>query len=209
MLIHKREWTGLFCNHGKLNFQDFRCASIYVRFFDLNSALMTYCKLPETGVVSYVFLQCQALALLWRKLLLGKNILQALLVSIDQFSKQNKPHHQKRFRFWFVWFFFIFQNYDAYIIFVNIMVDWEWVIYSVPHILRVIKYWSRFPRWVMESPSLEVVKTQLDTALNNLLWVRSWTRPQPFHKSINCIVDLLTLFHCRPAFAYQFRYFKW
>lgn len=105
MLIHKREWTGLFCNHGKLNFQDFRCASIYVRFFDLNSALMTYCKLPETGVVSYVFLQCQALVLLWRKLLLGKNILQTLLVSIDRFSKQNKPRHQKRFWFWFVCFF--------------------------------------------------------------------------------------------------------
>lgn len=63
MLIHKKEWIGLFCNHGKLNSQGFMCVSIYLRFFHLNSALMTYCKLSEIGVVSDIFLQYQESAL--------------------------------------------------------------------------------------------------------------------------------------------------
>jgi len=32
----------------------------------------------------------------------------------------------------------------------------------------VIEHWSRLPREVVESPSLEMFKTQLDTALSSL-----------------------------------------
>lgn len=36
-------------------------------------------------------------------------------------------------------------------------------------IVRVLKNWSRLPREVLESPSMEVFKTRLDTILGNLL----------------------------------------
>ena len=46
--------------------------------------------------------------------------------------------------------------------------------------VQVVEHWHRLPREVMESPSLEMLKTQLDTALNNLLYLtllsaRGWT----------------------------------
>jgi len=32
--------------------------------------------------------------------------------------------------------------------------------------VRVVKHWNRMPREVLESPSLEIIKTQLDIALS-------------------------------------------
>jgi len=37
--------------------------------------------------------------------------------------------------------------------------------------LRVMEDWTRMPREVVESPSLETFKTRLDMVLCNLLWV--------------------------------------
>jgi len=37
--------------------------------------------------------------------------------------------------------------------------------------LRVIEPWPRLPREVVESPSLEILQTRLDTVLCSLLWV--------------------------------------
>jgi len=37
--------------------------------------------------------------------------------------------------------------------------------------LRVTEPWTRLPRGVVESPSLEIVKTHLDKVLCTLLWV--------------------------------------
>ncbi|KFV80767.1 hypothetical protein N308_11879, partial [Struthio camelus australis] len=34
---------------------------------------------------------------------------------------------------------------------------------------RVTEYWNRLPREVVESPSLEIFKTRLDTILRNML----------------------------------------
>ena len=35
--------------------------------------------------------------------------------------------------------------------------------------LGVVKHWKRFPEEVVESPSVEIFKTQLDVVLGNLL----------------------------------------
>ncbi|KFV80737.1 hypothetical protein N308_09519, partial [Struthio camelus australis] len=35
--------------------------------------------------------------------------------------------------------------------------------------LRVVKHWDRLPREAVESPSLEILKAQLDRVLGNLL----------------------------------------
>ena len=37
--------------------------------------------------------------------------------------------------------------------------------------LRVTEPWPRLPREVVESPSLEIFKTRLDTVLCSLVWV--------------------------------------
>ena len=39
---------------------------------------------------------------------------------------------------------------------------------------RAVKQWSRSPREVVQSTSLEVFKTRLDKALSNLVWPSSW-----------------------------------
>ena len=36
-------------------------------------------------------------------------------------------------------------------------------------IQRVVRHWHRLPREVVDAPSLEVFKTRLDEALNNLI----------------------------------------
>ena len=36
--------------------------------------------------------------------------------------------------------------------------------------VRVVQYWSRFPREIVDTPSLEVFKTKLDEALDSLIW---------------------------------------
>ena len=35
-----------------------------------------------------------------------------------------------------------------------------------------VKHWDRFPREVMEAPSLETFKARLDGALSNLVWLK-------------------------------------
>jgi len=35
--------------------------------------------------------------------------------------------------------------------------------------VRVVKHWNRFPRAVVEAPSLETLKARLDGALSNLV----------------------------------------
>ena len=37
--------------------------------------------------------------------------------------------------------------------------------------VRVTEHWHRLPKEVVESPSLEVFKSHLDTVLRNQLWV--------------------------------------
>ena len=36
-------------------------------------------------------------------------------------------------------------------------------------IVRVVRYWNRLPREVVDAPSLEVFKTRLDRALGSLV----------------------------------------
>ncbi|KFV72389.1 hypothetical protein N307_05878, partial [Dryobates pubescens] len=35
--------------------------------------------------------------------------------------------------------------------------------------IKVVKHWNRFPREVVEAPSLDVFKARLDVALGNLI----------------------------------------
>ncbi|KFV51823.1 hypothetical protein N328_01408, partial [Gavia stellata] len=35
--------------------------------------------------------------------------------------------------------------------------------------VRVVKLWNRFPREIVESPPLEILKSQLDMVMGNLL----------------------------------------
>ena len=37
--------------------------------------------------------------------------------------------------------------------------------------MRVTEHWKRLPRETVESPSLEIFKSHLDTILGNMLWV--------------------------------------
>lgn len=36
--------------------------------------------------------------------------------------------------------------------------------------LRVVRYWNRLPRHIMDGPSLEVCTARLDGSLSNLIW---------------------------------------
>ena len=36
--------------------------------------------------------------------------------------------------------------------------------------MRVVRYWNRLPREVMDAPSLERFKARLDGTLGNLVW---------------------------------------
>ena len=38
--------------------------------------------------------------------------------------------------------------------------------------LRVLKHWNRFPREVVDAPSLETFKVRLDWTLSNLVWLK-------------------------------------
>jgi len=38
--------------------------------------------------------------------------------------------------------------------------------------IRVVKYWTRLPREVVDAPSLETFKARLDRALSNLVWLK-------------------------------------
>jgi len=38
--------------------------------------------------------------------------------------------------------------------------------------MRVVKHWNRFPREVVDVPSLEAFKVRLDGALSNLKWLK-------------------------------------
>ena len=40
--------------------------------------------------------------------------------------------------------------------------------------MRTTVQWKRLPRDAVQSPSLEVFKTQLDNALSNLIWAQKW-----------------------------------
>ena len=61
--------------------------------------------------------------------------------------------------------------------------------------LRVTEPWHRLPREAVESPSLEIFKTRLDTVLCNLLWVthRGPCQPRTFCDSVISTVALRSL----------------
>ena len=40
--------------------------------------------------------------------------------------------------------------------------------WKIFYVVRVMGYWDRLPRGVVESPSMEIFKTQLDSYLCNL-----------------------------------------
>lgn len=42
--------------------------------------------------------------------------------------------------------------------------------------MQVVRHWNRLPREAADSPSLEVFKTRLDVALDNLVW---WNMSMP------------------------------
>jgi len=49
--------------------------------------------------------------------------------------------------------------------------------------MRVVKYWNRLPREVVDAPSLETFKARLDVVLSNLIYLKmsllitgDWTR---------------------------------
>ena len=63
--------------------------------------------------------------------------------------------------------------------------------------MRVVKHWHRFPREVVDAPSLETFKVSLDGALSNLSWrcpcslQEGWTRwPLKVPSNPNCSVIL-------------------
>ena len=74
---------------------------------------------------------------------------------------------------------------------------------------RVVRYWTRLPREVVVSPSLEVFKARLDVALGSLVWQletlhiagglkfddhRGPFQPRPFYNSmILCFCDSMFL----------------
>lgn len=50
--------------------------------------------------------------------------------------------------------------------------------------VRMAEHWNRLPRHLVESPSVEIVKSCLDTILSNMLWgtmleQRGWTKQPP------------------------------
>jgi len=67
--------------------------------------------------------------------------------------------------------------------------------------LRVTEHWSRMPREVVGSPSLETFKTHLDKVLCSLLWVTGldWvTHRGPFQPPPFC--DTVILYESRKQF---------
>lgn len=42
-------------------------------------------------------------------------------------------------------------------------------------IVKIFKYWNRFPSEAVQSPSLETFKDWLAEALRNLAWIQSWS----------------------------------
>lgn len=58
------------------------------------------------------------------------------------------------------------------------------IIRKILFTLRMVEHWNNLPRLAVESPSLELFKTQLDEVLHNLLylallWTGCWTRQSP------------------------------
>lgn len=51
---------------------------------------------------------------------------------------------------------------------------WTKVTQSQDNAFTWEKQWNKLPKEVMQTPSLEVFKTQLDTAKSNLVWSFIW-----------------------------------
>ena len=62
---------------------------------------------------------------------------------------------------------------------------------------RVGEHWYRLPREVVESPSLETLKTRLDTVLGNLLQLTLFE--QAFDWKLSRGPTSMTMFLCDPA----------
>lgn len=69
--------------------------------------------------------------------------------------------------------------------------------------VRIAEHWNRLPTDLVESPSVEIVKSCLDTILSNMLWgtmleQRGWTKQPPVvpsnitHSAILWIYDFCT-----------------